>query len=316
MLGTLLLGAFLPAAGQRLSETTCTVRTEEWTLSYTGHFQVDQMDVAVTVPRITGSSSPIMVHLQITGQPSSFMNDLRLEVAGAQAPIAQGAIVSLPLVYGRRSEFALMDTHRKLCSWTAPIVVRPLKKPIPPFDFLTGAPIHVLGEPIFALVPGRSALADDFRVDGLQMPVLNEQAFDRSATLVQIADPAPAAGVRTIESPLGRVPSLFVNVKITPNRLEINPSSRRINVEVTGLEELRHPIFLEIANINTYRMKLGKCWRTFLDHERAQIRAIEIRPSDVKRGTFEASCPVTPLMAGEILVTALFESVKRGERPF
>jgi hypothetical protein len=146
--------------------------------------------------------------------------------------------------------------------------------------------------------------------------VLNEQAFDRSITRVQIADPAPTAGIRTIESPFGRVPSLFVNVKITPTRLKINPPSRRINVEVTGLEELRHPIFLEIANIYTGRMKLGKCWRTFPDHERAQVRAIEIRPSDVKRGAFEASCPVTSLMAGEHLITALFVSVKRGERPF
>jgi hypothetical protein len=284
ILGTLLLGTFLPAAGQQLSESTCTVRTEEWALAYTGHFQVDQMDVSVTVPRITGLSSPIVVHLQITGQPSSFVSDLHLEVAGVQTPIAQGAIVSLPLVHGRRAEFAVVDTHRKLCSWTAPIVLQRSKKPVPYFDFLTGAPIHVLGEPIFAFVPGRSALVDDFRVDGLPMPVLNEQAFDRSTTRVQIADPAPTAGIRTIESPFGRVPSLFVNVKITPTRLEINPPSRRINVEVTGLEELRHPIFLEIANIYTGRTKLGKCWRTFPDHERAQVRAIEIRPSDVKRG--------------------------------
>src|SRR5207244_3213296 len=113
---------------------------------------------------------------------------------------------------GRRAEFTVVDTHRKLCSWTPPLVwTVPVVLRRPYFDFLKDAPIHVLGEPIYAMVPGRSALVDDFGVDGLQMPVLNEQALDRSATLVQIADPAPTTGIRTIESPFGSVPSLFVN---------------------------------------------------------------------------------------------------------
>jgi hypothetical protein len=93
-------------------------------------------------------------------------------------------------------------------------------------------PIHIIGDAIAATAAPDSRIEDAYRIDNQIM-----RPLFRNGHLLLLRDPNPVTGVRTIQSPLGTVTSLFLRVAITPRQ-------QSVSISVDGLEELRYPLDL------------------------------------------------------------------------
>ena len=312
--------ALRPMAGQvALAGDQCSVREEESFGVITGHFTVGLRTAYLVLPKAVSVYSPLIIFVQSPRQQSNANSaaQLYIESGGERAPMENGAIIRPPIRANTRLIFSVFDSRlpEPLCRWQPRVVFRNTPPPAltarlidaDPLDYL---PIHRLGDAIFALAPAGVEPSEYFRIDGVAMPVLMQDGI-----AVYIRDTAPSVGLRTIQSPTHASPSLFVDVQVSPSRVELHPLTKSLTVSVTGLKDLRRPLHLALFNPNrdTLRLECGRDNLFFDDikPDGYENKAILISPGKVRNERFETVCKIRVMKAGE---TGIWTYVAPDER--
>jgi hypothetical protein len=283
-----------------LAQDQCSVREEESFGLVTGHFSVGPRIANLVVPRGVNAFAVPTIFVEAPSQtPSDSAGEYYFESGGERAPMRNGTEFRPHFQTNTRVTIALFreGMPEPLCTWTPRVRTnrRPATRALP-FDPLDLVPIQRLGDPILALATGNQTLADDYTVDGMPMPVLLQ-----AGSLVYLRDPAPSTGIRTIRSPRHAAPSLFVDVQVSPAKVEA--ATKYLTISVTGLEDLRRPINLALFNSHRERLRLncGKDNRLFdeIKADGYENRNLLITPGDVRNGRFDMRCSIRVLQAGE-----------------